>query len=274
MPESVLVSLIVRTEGRRRAYLADALDSAIAQTHRPLEIIVVEDGGTDLAGWLVGRNADTDATVRHVPITKAGRGGAGNAGLAAATGTCLGFLDEDDFLMPYHVELLLSCMQREAPEGAAYASAQMVATRGLTEDRHPPKDEDLRVTGNVPFSRAALWAENFLPVQSVLFHRAIYARLGGFDEALPYFEDWDLWIRYSRECSFARVDAITSTFRVPAERGVQQARNAAHAAALPRLREKHGAEEGAVVPVFGDIPDSGALFRRLARRVRRMLGGG
>lgn len=274
MPEPVLVSLVVRTEGWRRDYLADALDSAIAQSHRPLEIIVVEDGGADLAEWLAGRDGETDAAVRHLPIAKAGRGGAGNAGLAAATGSYLGFLDEDDVLANRHVELLLAALLRESPEGAAFAAAQMVATPGLADGVRPPKDKPLRVTGDVPFSRPALWAENFLPVQSVLFHRGLYTRGGGFDETLQYFEDWDLWIRYSRECSFTRVDAITSTFRVPAERDVQQARNVAHAAALPRLREKHEAVEGKIPSAPPSAPAVGGPLARLVRRVGAAFGRG
>lgn len=272
MPDQLfLVSLIMRTEGRRMEYLEDALRSAVAQTHRPLEIVVVEDGGGDLAGWITGRDAETDVTIRHLSIVKAGRGGAGNAGLAAATGVYLGFLDEDDFLTPGHVEKIVEALQREAPEGAAYAAARMVATRGLTEGRYPPKDRELRVMGDVAFSRAALWAENFLPIQSVLFHRELYARFGGFDETLSYFEDWDLWIRYSREFDFVRVEAITSMFRVPAERDVQRARNAAHRDALPGLRAKHEGAEGPVPPVAA-IPSGGPLAA-LASRLRGLLGG-
>ena len=274
MPDPELVSLIIRTEGRRRAYLADALHSARAQTYRPLEIVVVEDGASDLAEWLTDCERGTDLSIRHVPIAKRGRAGAGNAGLAAAAGAWLGFLDEDDLLIPDHVQTLITTVQRDAPGTAVYAAAQMVATRGLSKGQYPPKDKKLRVMGTVPFSREALWSENFLSIQSVLFHRGLYSRNGGFDEALPYFEDWDLWIRYSRECAFVQVDAITSTFRVPAEPNIQQARNAAHAEVLPVLRAKHQAEEGPYSPISEEVVTSRMSIDRVVQRLRSFLGGG
>ncbi len=261
-----LVSLIVRTEGRRKAYLADAIQSAVAQTYRPLEIVVVEDGSRRLADGIKAHGADTDAALIHVPVPKSGRSAAGNAGLAACTGTYVGFLDEDDLLLPEHVESLLGVLQSNARGCAAYAAARMVATPGLVAGRHPSADRTMGIMADREFSRAALWAENYLPIQSVLFPRSLYEEQGGFDEALAYFEDWDLWLRYSRVCPFVRVNAVTSVFRIPAERKIRRARSAEHATALPYLRAKHANEEGPTPAVRSGKATS--FFVRLSRKMR------
>lgn len=235
------VSLIVRTLGVRLAYLGDAIRSAAAQMHRPLEILVVEDGSRRAADLVAGLAAAGDGvSIRYLPIPKCGRSGAGNAGLAAATGRYVGFLDEDDLLDGGHVESLVRLLDAHPAAAAAYAASRMVPTAGLAAGLYPPQEERARVVGMEAFSRARLWVENELPIQSVLFRRSLYESLGGFDESLPFLEDWDLWLRYSAAAPFIGLPSVTSTFRVPAERREQARRNAAHAAVRPRILARHG----------------------------------
>jgi hypothetical protein len=71
---------------------------------------------------------------------------------------------------------------------------------------------------NQPFNLLLLLWRNYLPIQSVLFHRSLYDENGGFDESLDYLEDWDLWIRYAVTTKFIFIPNITSKYRVPIER--------------------------------------------------------
>jgi hypothetical protein len=71
-----------------------------------------------------------------------------------------------------------------------------------------------------------LWHHNYLPIQSVLFHRSLYERYGGFAEDMDQLEDWNLWTRYTLEDDFVLVEKTTSKYRVPASAREAAARQA------------------------------------------------
>jgi CDP-glycerol glycerophosphotransferase len=80
------------------AYLPACLDSVLAQTHRALEVVVVDDGSPDDSAAIAERYAERDPRVRLLRQANRGLGGARNAGAALATGDFLAFLDADDEL--------------------------------------------------------------------------------------------------------------------------------------------------------------------------------
>jgi glycosyltransferase involved in cell wall biosynthesis len=78
-------------------YLAEAVDSALAQTHRPAEVVVVDDGSTDGTAEVA---AGLGAAVRYVHQRNRGPGGAMNRGVALARGEYVAFLSADDVWEP------------------------------------------------------------------------------------------------------------------------------------------------------------------------------
>jgi glycosyltransferase involved in cell wall biosynthesis len=86
-------------------FLAAALESALAQTRRPDEIIVVDDGSTDGSAAIA---ATVDGPVRVLPTANLGIAAARNTGIAASSGTVVAFLDADDLWTPDSLESRLS----------------------------------------------------------------------------------------------------------------------------------------------------------------------
>lgn len=78
------------------AYLPACLDSLLAQTHRNLEVVVVDDGSPDDSGAIAEEYAGRDPRVRVVHIVNRGLGGARNEGLRHVRGDVIGFADSDD----------------------------------------------------------------------------------------------------------------------------------------------------------------------------------
>ncbi|MDR1190577.1 MAG: glycosyltransferase [Verrucomicrobiales bacterium] len=87
-------------------FLPRALDSLAAQTLADLEIICVDDGSTDGSAAMLRRYADRDRRYKIITQPNGGAGAARNAGLAAATGETLIFLDSDDYFQPLMLEKL------------------------------------------------------------------------------------------------------------------------------------------------------------------------
>lgn len=90
------------------AYIADCLDSVLAQTYPYLDVVIVDDGSPDGSYEIAARYAAKDSRIRVIRQANAGLGAARNAGAAAATGDFLGFLDSDDKLPPKSTELLVA----------------------------------------------------------------------------------------------------------------------------------------------------------------------
>lgn len=81
-----------------QAYLRKCLDSLLGQTYTDLEIILVDDGSTDLGGRICDEYAEKDPRVKVIHQKNKGLCGARNAGMKAATGAYIGFVDSDDWL--------------------------------------------------------------------------------------------------------------------------------------------------------------------------------
>lgn len=211
-----LVSVVVRTHCRP-AMLREALRSLVHQTYPNLEIVVVEDGAPT-ARAMIEAEFGSVARLRYVATgERVGRSRAGNIGLSMAGGEWLGFLDDDDQLFADHVEVLLQAALDKGVLGA-YGIAWEVVTELRSSEPLEYVEKSHFVRYRQPFARALMWHCNYLPIQSVLFHRSLYERYGGFEEDMEQLEDWNLWTRYTLEHDFVFVDKATSKYRVPGDK--------------------------------------------------------
>jgi len=94
-----------------QAYLPECLDSVISQDYRDLEIILIDDGSRDDSGRICDEYAAKDSRIKVIHQLNGGAGAAKNAGLRAATGEYLAFLDSDDTLEPGAYRHMMSLMK-------------------------------------------------------------------------------------------------------------------------------------------------------------------
>jgi glycosyltransferase involved in cell wall biosynthesis len=200
---------------------------------------VVVEGGSE-AGRAVAAEFAGRLDVRYINTGRATRRSEnGNIALAAASGEWLNFLDDDDVLFADHVEVLVTAAL-EAHTAGAYALAWETRTRFHDWEQAEYEEVAYDRRHAEPFDRLALWHHNYLPIQSVLFHRRLYERHGGFDEQMDQLEDWNLWTRYTLEDELTMVPRTTSKYRVPADGGEaarrQDALDKAYQQAIERQR--------------------------------------
>lgn len=94
------------------AYLERCVDSLLAQTWKQLEILLVDDGSTDSSGGICDRYAEKDNRIRVIHKENGGLSSARNAGLDAATGAYIGFVDSDDWIEPETYATMLERMEK------------------------------------------------------------------------------------------------------------------------------------------------------------------
>ncbi|MCU1346704.1 MAG: hypothetical protein JWL70_2970, partial [Acidimicrobiia bacterium] len=178
---------VVRTFNRPN-HLLRALSSLAAQTISTFEVIVVNDAGLDPSPLIEPFMHDMPIRLITLPAN-GGPAAAANAGLHAGRARLALLHDDDDTVLPNHLELLL---------GHAVASQQPVLVHC------PPivlieTPERQQISSDVPYTeRPGLeqWElKNQLTSNGVLFDRQLAIDLGGFDTSLDIFEDWDLWLR-------------------------------------------------------------------------------
>ncbi len=204
-----LVSIIVRTKDRPKL-LRKALQSIAGQTYRPIEVVLVNDGGRDLdAKELKGILGDV--SLNYIRLEKnTGRAHAGNVGIEDAKGEYVGFLDDDDEFYPEHIETLAAFLT-QSDYKVAYTDAEMVF-RKYDVDIVEYTDEAEYVFSSRDFSFHELLLENYIPFINVLFHRDVFPCVGRLDEQLIAYEDWDFFIRCGSIHPFSHVDKVTAKY--------------------------------------------------------------
>lgn len=217
--DAPLVSVITRTYKGRGMFLGQALQSILNQTYPNIELIVVEDGGDtqrEVVDTLTA-TAGEGRKLRFLPQAKLGRSAAGNAGLAAAGGSYMMFLDDDDLLFADHIETLVGALKKDKSLSAAYALAWEVFT-DVSADKQ--RYTETRYTTPALFyqewDHECMQNYNFIPIQAIVFKRKLYETCGGFDTELDQLEDWHLWLRYGYRRRFQYLAKTTSLFRSPA----------------------------------------------------------
>jgi glycosyltransferase involved in cell wall biosynthesis len=225
------ISAVVVTRDRPRL-LRDALASIAAQTLRPLEVRIADDGtlpaheaASDLAGL--------EVTV--LPVCLGQAGAARNAAAAGARGEVLAFLDDDDRWRPGHLEGLARALG-DGGAGLAFRDWEAVRER-VREDGAREVLERREVA--LEWDEARMRADDHVPPSTWGMRRDLFERLRGFDEEFRFSEDWDLLLRAAAVTTPRRVPGSTVEVRLRRGDNASESRDAERFACLRRLAERH-----------------------------------
>lgn len=171
--------------------LGETIAALRAQIYPSWEAIVVDDGSTDATAEVAARAASGDARIRLLQRPGKGVSAARNAGLAAARGDWLLFLDADDWIAPEHLARLTATLAADPSLDAAHCGWARVAPDGaLSETEYGPPERDLFPAFA---SHCAL-----ATVGVCLVRRSLVQALGGFDVSFRNCSDWEFWLRLAR----------------------------------------------------------------------------
>lgn len=222
-------------------YLDGAVRSALAQTHQPVEVIIVDDGSTDATPDLGRRLARDLPGVRYVRQQNAGLSAARNTGIRLASHPFVTFLDCDDEFLPHMVETLIHAFDTQPPAAGLIACA----TIRIDRDGLPIGEKRVRPRGSRPYTSADILMKTRFPC-CVLARRSCFDSSGLFDTSLRSSEDRDMWIRIGRHHGIYYVDQPLVRIRRHDSNMSRDARRMR--AAMHRVRRK--AFQARVVPLF------------------------
>jgi len=192
-------------------YLPESLDSAIAQTHKPIEIIVVDDGSKDDSAACVERyiREKPGANIRLIKQPNGGEPVARNTGIRAASGTWVAQLDTDDWWDPRKLELQLQTAEKAGPECVLVHTGVL----GHLPDgklNRPPLDSAAKRTG---WCTMALLGDGSIGHPSIMVRRTALEKIGGYDPAFRQACDIDMYFRLSAVGTFAFVPEYLLHYR-------------------------------------------------------------
>lgn len=213
------------------AFIREAVDSALGQTHADLEVIVVDDSSTDDTADVLRSYGDRIIVHRQ---PNAGVAAARNAGAQLASGAWVAFLDADDVWRPTKIAQQLAL----GGSPLSYTDRFNFGARGdlpeIQSDVTPLLEGDLFVP--------LLLHGNFITTSSVMIKRDLFLELGGFPRTPAVCEDWDLWLRAAEQHAFTVVPEPLVGYRftsagLSADYGsMSQARRTVVSRALARAR--------------------------------------
>lgn len=215
-PDLPLVSVIVPCYNLER-FVTEALESIAGQDYPNLEIIIVDDCSTDRTPSMIGKwiKAHSARQIIFVQNEKnKGLCGTLNVGISRAAGKYIARLDPDDVWEPCKIRGQVQVME-SLPETTAVLYSDAFR---MDEAGRPLKGMFIQTYRS--FDKAPegdineiMWNGNFIPVATTLIRRFVFDRVGLYDEELSY-DDWDMWLRISKEFHFAYYAVPTAKYRV------------------------------------------------------------
>ena len=226
----------------RAPVLGGAIESVLGQTYDDLELLVVDDGDDEATPELLSsfdddrlRYVRRDESIRRDDAE--GVSSARNAGVRRTDGDLVAFVDSDDRWHPEKLRRQVGALREaEQANNRAADTDYGVAYAPVTKREGEPRTRD-GVSGDATEAIRRLDVPTY--TSTLLVRRSAFESVGGFDERLGCFEDWDLCLRLARDCQFAYVDAPLVVKGTDAGSGNVSADPDRLADALDRIFDEH-----------------------------------
>jgi glycosyltransferase involved in cell wall biosynthesis len=183
------VSVIIPTYNRKDLVQL-TIDSALAQTFTDSEIIVVDDGSTDNTGEALTARYGNQIRYEYQP--NQGESAARNRALQMAQGEFSALLDSDDLWLPDKIEKEVARLDAEPQAGMVFCQAWLIDGEG---ERLADQPEGLGLTLEDLLLEKMVFINQIGGPSTTLIRRSTLDAVGGFDGAIRFGEDWDVWLQ-------------------------------------------------------------------------------
>ncbi len=241
------VSIIVPSFNQGR-FLRSTLDSILSQDHRPIEVHVIDGGSRDETLAVLESYGDRPE-LRWTSERDRGVVHAVNKGFARVRGDIVAIQSSDDCYLPDALRVVVAAFQADPSMGLVYGDTAVIDAEG----------QELRRTRIGPYSlEGLLLLRTWIPQPSAFFRRELLDAVGGWDDAIPYAPDTDLWLRMAFRTSVRKLDRCLS------QRRIHDAQRDRQAAQIVR-------DFGLMIDRSADIAGAPRRLRRAARASKHLI---
>lgn len=196
---------------KHKPFLREALESVLAQTYSPVELIVVDDAGHDGSAEIIEGFISDNPQVRFIRHeVNHGNCYSFNEALTVAKGKYIIDFATDDKMLPIMVEKMVEAFESLSEEyGIVFSNSGNISEQGDFMGYHFNADSEIP-EGDVYNEVVRRY---FISPPATMMRRDMLEELGGYDTSLAY-EDFDLWVRAARNYKFQYLDEVTILKRI------------------------------------------------------------
>lgn len=204
-----LVSVVIATKDRPHL-LKHALQSLVRQGYANWEALIVNDGGIDVSDVIA--QVEHGSRFRYIPLAvSGGQVKARNHALREARGDIVCFLDDDDLFLEDHLETVVKALGSQDRD-VVYTDADLVL-EVVNDSQRQEVDRWSNPYRHGEYSRARLYADNYIPINTWGIRADRLREVGFFDETMTCCEDWDLLLRLAQRHEFTHIAKTTVEVR-------------------------------------------------------------
>jgi len=200
----VSVALVVCNVDR---FLAEAIESILAQKFREFEFIIVDFGSTDNSKSIISQYSAGDSRIKFHEIPHCGLAEAHNAACSLAQGKYIAIMDADDVSLPERLAREVDFMEAHPEVGVVGGAVECIDATGkaIVVWGKPAADREIRSAFK---EQSPLWQP------TVLIRRDAFADVGGYRGPFAPAEDYDLWLRIAEHFQLANLDQVILRYRI------------------------------------------------------------
>ncbi len=204
VPDRPLVTCVITSYKRDKETVGRALRSVLAQTYSPFEVFIIDDnrgeGAEEYSRGLseLGELSDLVSVIK----TERGYGAqrARNTGIEHSNGKYVAFLDDDDEWLPEKLEIQIPILESDPEVGLCYSRGYLI-----NEAFDPPRISEFKSVKNATYEDL-LKDDGIGSTTQAVIPKAVFDKVGMFDESFPARQDYEMWIRISRSFKTAGSD--------------------------------------------------------------------
>jgi glycosyltransferase involved in cell wall biosynthesis len=188
-------------------FLAESIESILAQNYGSFEFVIVDFGSTDKTKAIVASYAAKDDRVKHHEISSCGLAEARNAACSFATGKYAAIMDADDVSLPDRLTRQVEFLETHMQVAVLGGAVEWIDTGGnsLIVRENPTGHREIEA---VLRECCPLWQP------SVMLRRDVFLAAGGYRAAFASAEDYDLWLRLAERCEIANLPEVVLRYRI------------------------------------------------------------
>ena len=199
-----------------RPFIEDSIQSVLSQDYPDIELIVVDDGSKDGTPEVAEKFGNRVKVLRQ---TNAGPAAARNRGIAAASGDFIAFLDADDIWLPGKLASQVQYLQAHPDVGVVFGGFLRWYPQADGSFRPPPTPENLSNPLKLAPEHSGwiykdILLDSVIHIITAMVRRSVIDTVGSFDESLRTGEDYDFWLRVSRQFRAVKFDRTLAYYRI------------------------------------------------------------